>query len=635
MGLFQRLWKGASPVGERDASSPGPPGETAAEGADLIRALIQEIRLLRETLGDRRIPAPVASRGRRTGRGRSRGGPEEPAAREGGSFSSRGSQRGQPRPVPEDAPTGLLVDYLKSRKVVVYEGGEDSVPNQAFEHLSRHIGQHFTLVAPFYERVKRIVATGRGGRIDLEGFSEHERSAAVQLGTLLHRHGMLKDFYYHRSPRKQLRVIPTSDGGTAQFLTGGWLEIYVAWLLSRRFKASLPPPSFQILSNVKGTLPDQREFEADLMACAGGRLFWVECKTGQWQDYSARFRGLVKTFGCDRSRAGLLLLRPPDSRTRARATDMLDMTVLALEEAEGFIDRFLESIGTTPPPPTALDGGLLEDGAASRARPPRQGRPRPLRQGSPPARQGTVSEETEGDAPVSRRRRGRRGGRGRRRSTGAERAGAASEARTETPPKVEPARKEAPLAGGSLESPPVKPARPVSPFRSPDSGGKPTPVPGKPEPSGSNGRPGLVSKPQETLKTEEPLPSSLRRRRRRRRRPDGEPVPVEKEAVEGGEAVRKPQVPAEKPAPKADAPKAEVPKANAPKAKPPKAERPKAERPKAERPKAAPPAAAREKPSGRPKASVTIAPDLQAMMARIPKKTPEEETGPGDSGKEG
>ncbi|MFQ5750270.1 MAG: hypothetical protein ACE5H3_12585, partial [Planctomycetota bacterium] len=385
---------------------------------ELIRALIQEIRLLRETLGDRRIPAPAAQRGRRSGRGKSRGGPEEPAAPGGGSFSSRGSQRGLPRPVPEDAPTGLLVDYLKSRQVVVYEGAEDSVPNQAFEHLSRHIGQHFTLVAPFYERVKRIVATGRGGRVDLESFSEHERSAAVQLGTLLHRHGMLKDFYYHRSPRKQLRVIPTSDGGTAQFLTGGWLEMYVAWLLSRRLKASLNSTSFQILSNVKGTLPDQREFEADLMAFAGGRLFWVECKTGQWQDYAARFRGLVKTFGCDRGRAGLLLLRPPDSRTRIRATDMLDMTVLSLEEAEGFIDRFLESIGTTPPPPSALEAGPPEDGSASRVRPTREGRPRGVRTGSRPAA-GTLAEETDREPGLPRRRRGRRGGRGRRRSTAA------------------------------------------------------------------------------------------------------------------------------------------------------------------------------------------------------------------------
>ena len=121
--------------------------------------------------------------------------------------------------------------------VVVFEGADDLNRNEAFEHLARHLGSHFDLLSPFYEKLKRCVATGRGQRIDIEHFSSQERSAAVQFGTLLHRHGMLKDFYYHRSPKKQLRVIPTKDGQVGQFLTGGWLEIYVSLQLARRLKA--------------------------------------------------------------------------------------------------------------------------------------------------------------------------------------------------------------------------------------------------------------------------------------------------------------------------------------------------------------------------------------------------------------
>ncbi|HEX9795048.1 MAG TPA: hypothetical protein VGC54_13785, partial [Planctomycetota bacterium] len=233
------------------------------------------------------------------------------------------------------------MDYLREHKVVVYEGQDDLASNEAYEHLSRHIGQHFPLVAGFYEKVKRAVATGRTARIDIDGLTERERSAAVQLGTLLHRHGMLKDFYYHRSPRKTLRVIPTQDGETAQFLTGGWLEIYVAWLLARRLRARFSPNSFQVLFNVKGTLPDGNEFESDIMGWVDGRFVWIECKTGSWQDYSARFKGLVDVFGTDRHTSALLLLRPSDASTRKRATDLLNMRMLALEEVQGFIDTFL------------------------------------------------------------------------------------------------------------------------------------------------------------------------------------------------------------------------------------------------------------------------------------------------------
>jgi len=234
------------------------------------------------------------------------------------------------------------VDYLKKHKVTVFEGQDDLARNEAFEHLARHLGQHFSLLANFYEKMKRAVATGRTTRVDIEGYTEAERSAAVQLGTLLYRHGMLKDFYYHRSPRKQLRVIPTKDGETQQFLTGGWLEIYVVWLLSKRLRGHLEPSQFQVLFNVKGTLPTGNEFEADLMASINGHLLWLECKTGQWQDYSARFRGLVKVFGTNRKGAGLVLIKTPDSSTKARATDMLDMTLLSLDDVETYVDEYLE-----------------------------------------------------------------------------------------------------------------------------------------------------------------------------------------------------------------------------------------------------------------------------------------------------
>jgi hypothetical protein len=339
MGLYRRLFKGAS---SRTQDAPRSP-EDARAVSDLseeLRALKTEITKLREALDTDSDPQE-RGRSRRGGRNRSTRDSREDERSKGGSFSQRGRREGHPKTPPEDAPTGLLVDYLKQHKVLVFEGQDDLGQNEAFEHLARHMGQHFDVLAPFYEKMKRAVATGKTSRIDIDNYSEPERSAAVQLGTLLYRHGMLKDFYYHRSPKKQLRVIPNKDGEIQQFLTGGWLEIYVVWLLTRRLRARMNTAKYQVMFNVKGTLPDEREFESDLMACIDGRLLWLECKTGQWQDYSARFRGLVKTFGTDREGAGLVLIKPPDGSTRARATDMLDMTLLSLAQVGEFMDDFL------------------------------------------------------------------------------------------------------------------------------------------------------------------------------------------------------------------------------------------------------------------------------------------------------
>jgi len=453
MGWFQRLFSGADghDADYRGTRSPDQARVTPADLAGELRALHNEIKLLRESIGSggRTISDSSSSRNRRGGRSRIGGRDQERDRNQEGGGHDRDRERERPsrtrvgfdgeertdhRPpqrrslpkvVPDDAPVGLLVDYLKTRGVVTYEGQDDLNRNEAFEHLARHLGMHFHLLANFYEKVKRCVATGRGQRIDIDGYSHAERSAAVQLGTLLHRHGMLKDFYYHRSPKRQLRVIPTRDGQVGQFLTGGWLEIYVSAVLTRRLRASKSAAKFQLLYNVKGMLPDGREFEADLMAAVEGRLFWLECKTGQWQDYSARFRGLVKIFGVERESAALLLIKPPDANTRSRATDMLDMTLLSLDEVENFISVFLgEPLVEKRPLSDAIEGAYPDEfGKVA----PLTVEEIPLEDAAPARKLGRVNlsgeqehATGEGEDGVPRRRRRRRGGRNRSRSSAPE-----------------------------------------------------------------------------------------------------------------------------------------------------------------------------------------------------------------------
>ncbi|MFK5955570.1 MAG: hypothetical protein QM477_03895 [Planctomycetota bacterium] len=482
MGWFQRLFSGAhdDDGSNRGQRSPEQARVSAEEFTYEIRALKNEIKALRENLGgggrDVVRGDRESSGARRGGRGRGRSGGGDRDERYERDSQGRGRngnrrdhapRRNVPREIPDDAPTGLLVEYLKTRKVVVYEGQDDLDRNEAFEHLARHLGTHFDLLAEFYEKVKRCVATGRGQRIDIDGYSQASRSAAVQFGTLLHRHGMLKDFYYHRSPKRQLRVIPTKDGQIGQFLTGGWLEIYVFAVLAKRLRASMEPDKFQLLANVKGMLEDGREFEADLMAAVGDKFFWLECKTGNWQDYSARFRGLVKIFGVERTSAGLLLIRPPDSATRKRATDMLDMTLLSLAEVDDFISVFLgeELTGDSrrhaaPPVLEEENSSPRRERPARSARRPRSEEAEGEKEEKPERRIEGDEKGEEGDAAPRRRRR-RRGGRGRGRNRGTQGTAEGEEAREGADAETSTEKKPAPRRSAPQEAAAEKPQEPL------------------------------------------------------------------------------------------------------------------------------------------------------------------------------
>lgn len=622
MGLFHRLLKGAE---DHDGIGDHSPEEARSTAVlvEAIRALENEIRLLRDSLKDSRGRTPGENRPRRSGRG-GRGGSGE-SSQEGGSFSHRGQRRGLPKAPPEDAPTGLLVEYLKSRDVVVYEGSEDFTSNEAFEHLARHIGHQFALVSPFYEKMKRIVATGKGQRVDVEGLNEAERSAAVQLGTLLHRHGLLKDFYYHRSPKKQLRVIPTSDGTIAQFLTGGWLEIYVARLLTSRLKAHMSEKRYQVLFNVKGTLPDDKEFEADVMALVDGKLLWIECKTGNWQDYQHLFRGRVKTFGCDRKSAALLLLRPPDPSTRSRTTDLLDMTLISLTEVEEFMDGFLGIESEPEPPviPTTTSSSSRRD-RPRRRRDSADGGGRPGRESRPAERpeaaevSAEAGEASAGEASASeeeprtrRRRRTRRGGRGRRggggggggRDAAAKAEGGDSKAagRKAAAAEAAPAAK-AQKQQGDNGSSPFHAASPFAASETAAGGGETSSAPARP--------PAPDSPADEAASGEDPGGS---RRRRRRRRPDGS---REEEARSGGGDSAEKAAPVEAKSAAKPRPAAE------PAAKPEPG--PKPERERAREKEAGTAEAKTERAKPRPSSGVTIAPDLSAMIAPKPSEKSKE-----------
>lgn len=555
MGWFQRLFSGADDhdAEYRGTRSPDQARVSAEDLAGELRALHNEIKLLRESIGSggRSIADGEGSprRSRRGGRNRS-GGRDRDRNRDGSERGRDGDRSGReqrvgfdgerssgrdnrpqrrslPKTPPDDAPVGLLVDYLKSRGVVTFEGQDDLNRNEAFEHLARHLGMHFHLLANFYEKVKRCVATGRGQRIDIDSYTHAERSAAVQFGTLLHRHGMLKDFYYHRSPKKQLRVIPTKDGQVGQFLTGGWLEIYVSAVLTRRLRAAMSSAKFQLLYNVKGVLPDGREFEADLMAAVEGRLFWLECKTGQWQDYSARFRGLVKIFGVERESAALLLIKSPDANTRARATDMLDMTLLSLEEVDDFISVFLGE----PVTPKRDNADAVERRSISKELgnvPPLTEEEIPLEDAEPAKKLGVVdlnggpsTEEGEEAAPRRRRRR-RRGGRNRGRSGAAKAEGASAEAAA---PEAGAEGGEAKTEEGQVAAKKGNLLEPLPIERFDDEGSD------KPDDSGEASADGGKAESSEAKAAEgessEDAPAKSRRSRHRRR-----PTPF---AAEGGE----------------------------------------------------------------------------------------------------
>ncbi|MBK9095411.1 MAG: hypothetical protein IPM84_22175 [Anaerolineae bacterium] len=125
------------------------------------------------------------------------------------------------------------------------------------------------------------------------------------------------------------------------FLTGGWLERYVLQVTRQVVEKRTGAWHYeQALSCAHLTLPDQSEAEFDMLLGTADKVFWVECKTGDWQSYVKHFRTINAQFlHLPPTQAVLVLLGEVDEIDKASNGELTSMTVLDMLEFGDWLNR--------------------------------------------------------------------------------------------------------------------------------------------------------------------------------------------------------------------------------------------------------------------------------------------------------
>lgn len=86
---------------------------------------------------------------------------------------------------------------------------------------------------------------------------------------------------------------------------------------------------FSYLLNPQITLPNGDDFELDLICHASGSFFWIEAKSGNYQQHISKYSKMSKILNLD-SRHSIMVL-PDISEDRCTAlTSLFSMTVCSL-----------------------------------------------------------------------------------------------------------------------------------------------------------------------------------------------------------------------------------------------------------------------------------------------------------------
>lgn len=268
----------------------------------------------------------------------------------------------------DSSPLGRIphspLSWLEARGITVKGVPEDNGLDDASDRAAWFLGQHFDNLQPFYEAIKRRVNGDYGKWFKVEDLRNDVLSDIIQFGNMLHDCAFLSEFKYLKR-EKGVLFVPLEDGRVTNFFTGNWFERYIFQIVRQEVeRCTAHWHEEQALVGAQVTWPDGSDGEIDILLtlpqsgvgnpkpetrnakCEA--VLWIECKTGRWQDYVARYRDINRKFmKLPPDRAALVLLDDLTPADKSSATTLSGMTVMSPEELKGFVERAVCPQGDT------------------------------------------------------------------------------------------------------------------------------------------------------------------------------------------------------------------------------------------------------------------------------------------------
>ncbi len=242
----------------------------------------------------------------------------------------QGSQDSAPRPL-------RLESFLESRGVKIKTIPGDDAADEIIDSLSLFLGERYNALSGLLAKIKRAMQTGNLITESLKGRSQEDVSSVCQFCTRLHGIAFLEQYRYFRSPAYLIKAKSTTLPRAQQFFGGQWLERFIlnkvkeAYLkIASEVDGELP---FEYLINPQIILPNGDDFELDLLVAVGNAIYWIEAKSGDYQQHVAKYSKFARTLGLDYSHSLMVLADVPRERCNALSS-LFSMTVCNLRNFE-------------------------------------------------------------------------------------------------------------------------------------------------------------------------------------------------------------------------------------------------------------------------------------------------------------
>lgn len=237
----------------------------------------------------------------------------------------------------------LSSKYIKI-KLVPPEDASDAVINS----LAEFLGTHYEALSELLAKIKSSMQRGGFITLTIKEYSQKDISDICQFCTRLHEIAFLEQYKYFRSPKYIIKAKTTTLSSAQNFFSGKWIERFVLLtiqkavnVISTEIEKDL---DFSYLINPQIILPNGDDFELDLIFHINGIIYWIEAKTGDFQQHISKYSKMSKRIGLDYKHAILVLPDILPEKSNA-LTSLYSLTVYGLQQLEiGLIEIIREDL---------------------------------------------------------------------------------------------------------------------------------------------------------------------------------------------------------------------------------------------------------------------------------------------------
>ena len=216
-----------------------------------------------------------------------------------------------------------VIEWLESLGITVNNYYQAQSSDYIYDRLTIALGDNYQYLEKLYQQIKRKLSTGGSFKLKLAGQEQQQICQNTSFCSQLYEYTFLATYRYIAAS-KTIVASPNRKGEVINFFSGQWFERFIYLKISQLL--SHHELNYQCLLNPEIITPDGNNFELDIVFLVEGKPLWIECKTGQYQNYIHKYSEFRKTLKIEPERSFLVILGISD-RLAADLTQMYELVV--------------------------------------------------------------------------------------------------------------------------------------------------------------------------------------------------------------------------------------------------------------------------------------------------------------------